>query len=63
MREEEEQRMKTQIKQEDDDLFGDAELSGYNSSFAGSKRDISQVDSPEEVHRPHPSFVVLTSFC
>lgn len=49
--------MKLQVKEEDD-LFGDDELSGYNSSYAGSKRDISQVDSPEESHRGAPSFVV-----
>jgi hypothetical protein len=61
IREDEERRMR--IKQEDtDDLFGDEELSpGYDPSFTGSKRDISQVDSPEESNRAHPSFVVFPS--
>jgi hypothetical protein len=57
LREEEERRMRMDVKREDD-LFGDDDLE-YNSSYAGSKRDISQVDSPEEATRPGPSFVVL----
>jgi len=57
LREEEERRMRMEVKREDD-LFGDDDLE-YNSSYAGSKRDISQVDSPEEATRPAPSFVVL----
>ena len=56
LREEEERRMRMEVKREDD-LFGDDELD-YNPSYAGSKRDISQVDSPEESTRPAPSFVV-----
>jgi hypothetical protein len=57
LREEEERRMRI-VKEEDDDLFGDGELS-YNPSYAGSKRDISQVDSPEESTRHAPSYVVF----
>ena len=57
LREEEERRMRFEIKREDN-LFGDDEFE-YNSSYAGSKRDISQVDSPEESNRPAPSFVVI----
>ena len=56
LREEEERRMRLEVKREDD-LFGDDDME-YNSSYAGSKRDISQVDSPEEASRPAPSFVV-----
>ena len=56
LREEEERSMRMDVKREDD-LFGDDDLE-YNSSYAGSKRDISQVDSPEEATRPAPSFVV-----
>jgi hypothetical protein len=64
LREEEERRMRmVDVKREDHDIFGDDELE-YNSSYAGSKRDISQVDSPEESIRPAPSFVVSpTYFC
>jgi hypothetical protein len=56
LKEEEERRLRMEVKREDD-LFGDDDLE-YNSSYAGSKRDISQVDSPEESMRPAPSFVV-----
>jgi hypothetical protein len=54
---EEEERQMREVKQEED-LFGDDELDGYNGAYAGSKRDISQVDSPEEPTRPAPTFVV-----
>ena len=57
LREEEERRMRLEVKQEED-LFGDNELE-YNSTYAGLKRDISQVDSPEESIRPAPSFAVF----
>lgn len=57
LREEEERRMRMDVVKREDDLFGDDDLE-YNSSYAGSKRDISQVDSPEEATRPAPSFVV-----
>lgn len=56
LREEEEGRMRMEAKQEDD-LFRDDELE-FNQSYGGSKRDISQVDSPEEAIRPTPAFVV-----
>src|SRR5205814_9378487 len=59
LRDEEERRMRMGVKPEDD-LFGDDELE-YNASYAGSKRNISHVDSPEEGARPAPSFVVLPS--
>jgi hypothetical protein len=58
LKEEEEQRLRIEVKGEDD-LFGDDDLE-YNSSYAGSKRDISQVDSPEEAMRPAPSFMVTS---
>lgn len=55
--------VKREEEEEDGDLFGDHEgLGGYNSSYA-AKRDISQVDSPEESIRPAPSFVVLPLPC
>jgi len=60
LREEEERRMRLEVKREDD-LFGDNDDLEYNSSYAGSKRDISQVDSPEESTRHAPSFVVTPS--
>jgi len=65
IKDDEERRMREdrEVKHEDspEDLFGDDEMStGYNPSFAGSKRDISHVDSPEEANRPHPSFVVFS---
>jgi hypothetical protein len=58
LREEEERRMRLDVKREDD-LFGDDDMD-YSSSYAGSKRDISQVDSPAESNRPAPSFVVTS---
>jgi hypothetical protein len=57
LREEEEKRLR-EVKREEDDLFGDGDLENYNSSYGGSKRDISQVDSPEENMRPAPTFMV-----
>jgi hypothetical protein len=57
LREEEERRMRMEVKEEDD-LFRDDDELEYNPSYAGSKRDISQVDSPEEAIRPSPAFVV-----
>jgi len=60
LKEEEERGLQMMDVKREDDLFGDVEMDGYNSSYAGSKRDISQVDSPEEPLRPAPSFVVVT---
>lgn len=57
LRDEEERRLR-EVKREEDDLFGDGDLENYNSSYGGSKRDISQVDSPEENMRPAPTFMV-----
>jgi len=54
LKEEEELRLR-EVKREDD-LFGDDD-SEYSGTFK-SKRDISQVDSPEEANRAAPSFVV-----
>ena len=61
LREEEEKRLKD-VKREEDDLFGDGDLGNYNSSYGGSKRDISQVDSPEENMRPAPTFMVQSPY-
>ena len=59
---EEEERLQMEVKkEEEEDLFGDGEL-GYSNSFSGSKRRLSQVESPEEQNRPGPSYVVLTPF-
>ena len=58
LKEEEELRLRmTEVKREDD-LFGDDD-SEYSATFTTKpKRDISQVDSPEEANRAAPSFVV-----
>jgi hypothetical protein len=55
LREEEQQRLRMQVKREED-LFGDDEYDLPSST----KRRLSQVDSPEDVMRPAPSFVVPT---
>ena len=60
LKEEEERALRMVDVKREVDLFGDDEMEGYSSSYAGSKRDISQVDSPEEPSRPAPSFVVIT---
>ena len=57
LREDEERILSEQVKREDD-LFEDDELE-YNPSFTGSKRNISQVESPEESNRnAPPSYIV-----
>lgn len=61
LKEEEERSLRMVDIKREEDLFGDDELE-YNSSYAGSKRDISQVDSPEEPSRPPPSFIVQSPF-
>jgi len=56
LKEDEESRLR-EVKREDD-LFGDDD-SEYSGTFSKGKRDISQVDSPEEANRAAPSFVVF----
>jgi outer membrane protein OmpA-like peptidoglycan-associated protein len=55
LQEEEQQRLRMQVKREEE-LFGDDEYDLPSST----KRRLSQVDSPEDVMRPVPSFVVPT---
>lgn len=55
---EEEERQRLEIKKEDD-LFGDDDLE-YSSSYPGSKRRLSQVESPEESNRPAPTYIVVS---